>query len=245
VLGAAENRIRLVLLDDHDLLRVSLARFLGSEPGLEIAGECGTSSEALRILTSSEVDIVLLDFDLEAESRREFILAARQAGYQGHFVIIAGKLEVPAAAMALKLGVSGIFLKSETPERLVHAVKLVAGGEAWIEPKVTQMLADQLSGQQLPSTGWDQSTLERRERNVLLGILAGMTNRKIGERLDLSESAVKNVVQRLFRRAGVKTRGQLVRVALEGSLNAGRYLVHKSNGRDRRIRMDGSPATSN
>ena len=214
-----DNRIRLVLLDDHGLFRASLARFLASEPGFEIAAECGTYAEALETLRGSTVDIVLLDFDLGSERADELMSAARQAGYRGRFLVVAGAADARAAAIALKLGASGIFLKSEAPERLVLAIKLVSNGEVWVDPKVIQMLAEQAIDQhpQFDDRG-STDALEDRERNVLQGILGGLTNKKIGATLGISESAVKNIVQRLFAKATVKTRGQLVRVALEGSL---------------------------
>src|SRR5580693_2411035 len=105
-----ENRTRLVLLDDHCLFRASLSRFLASEPDFEVAGECGTSAEALETLNGSSVDIVLLDFDLGSGRGNEFISAARQAGYRGRFLMVAGVADARSAAVVLKLGASGIFL---------------------------------------------------------------------------------------------------------------------------------------
>jgi two-component system, NarL family, nitrate/nitrite response regulator NarL len=208
-----QHPIRLLLLDDHGLFRASLSHFLASEPGFEIAGECGTTAEALEVLNGSNVDMVLLDLDLGSERGNEFILAARRADYHGRFLLIAGAADARSAAIALKLGASGIFLKSEAPERLVHAIKLVANGELWVDAKVIQMLAEQLVEGDHGSSGIQ----EGRERDVLFGILGGLTNKKIGANMGLSESSIKNIVQRLFGKAGVKTRSQLVRVALEGS----------------------------
>jgi DNA-binding NarL/FixJ family response regulator len=217
-----ENRIRLVLLDDHGLFRASLSRLLASEPDLEVAGECGTSAEALAILNGSIVDLVLLDFDVGTEHGNDFISAARQVGYQGRFLIVAGSANVGNLAIALKLGASGIFLKSESPERLVQAIRLVGSGGTWVDQKIIQLLVDQLINR-YPALEIQRFSgpLEGRERNVLLGILGGLTNRMIGNNMGLSESNVKNIVQRLFGKAGVKTRGQLVRVAFEGALDPG------------------------
>ncbi len=216
------RRIRLVLLDDHGLFRASLSRLLASEPDLEVAGECGNSVEALEMLRSSTVDVVLLDFNVGAEHGNDFISAARQAGYQGRFLIVAGSASVGNSAIALKLGASGIFLKSESPERFVQAIRLVGSGGIWIDQKIIQLLVDQLINRH-PALEVQRFSgpLEDRERNVLMGILGGLTNRKIGSNMGLSESNIKNIVQRLFGKAGVKTRSQLVRVAFEGSLEAG------------------------
>jgi len=212
-----ENRTRLVLVDELGLFRTSLSQLLASEPGLEVVGACGTAAEALDILGGSAVDVVLLDFEIGTEQGSDFISAARQSGYQGRFLIVAGAVDVHKSAMVLKLGASGIFLKSEAPARLVQAIRLVANGETWIDQKVIQLLVDELTRRY--SLAGDQEPakpLDDRERNVLLGILGGLSNRKIGDGMGISESSVKNIVQRLFTKAGVKTRGQLVRVALEG-----------------------------
>jgi len=115
-----QNRIRLVLLDNHGLFRTSLARLLAMEPDLDVAGECGTPAEVLDLLKSSAVDVVLLEFNVSAENGSDFMSVAREAGYQGSFLIVAGSADVRNAAMALKLGASGIFLKSDTPESFSH-----------------------------------------------------------------------------------------------------------------------------
>jgi len=110
----------------------------------------------------------------------------------------------------------------------VQAIRLVASGEVWLDQKIVRMLADQLVDRYSPFEGREPDhLLDDRERNVLLGILAGLTNKKIGLNLGLSESSVKNVVQRLFGKAGVKTRSQLVRVALEGSLGSAKQLMSR------------------
>ena len=217
--SSAEGPVRLLLVDDHVLFRASLARFLAAEAGFSVVSECASFPEALELLSSSAIDIVLLEFELGAERASDFMLAARKAGYAGRFLLIAGTIEPRPAALALKLGASGIFMKSDAPERLVRAIRLVASGEFWVDSKVIQMLAEQLVDRypQIEDSSVS-ATLEERERNVLMGILGGLTNKKIGASMGLSESSVKNIVQRLFGRAGVKTRSQLVRVALEGSL---------------------------
>ena len=212
------RRIRLILLHDHGLFRASLARLLASEQGFEVAAECETFSEALEALSGLAVDIVLLDFDLGTKCAGDFITAARGAGYRGHFLIVATAPDAKSAATVLKLGASGIFLKSEVPDRLVRAIRLVANGDTWIDLKIIQTLADQVidrfaqNGKRMVA-----EALEEREHNVLLGVLGGLTNKKIGGGMGLSESSVKNVIQRLFGKAGVRKRSELVRVTLDGS----------------------------
>jgi len=215
-----ESHIRLVLVDDRTLFRASLSRFLAAQPGLEVAGECGAATGALDIL-NGPVDIVLLDLDLRTGREAGFISAARRAGYTGRFLIVAETADAKEVAAVMKLGASGIFLKSGAPERLVQAIRLVASGAAWVDEKAMQLLVDQLAGR-MPLHRNSGDVLTEREERVLLGILGGLTNRKIGDHIGVSEGKVKSVVQQLFVRAGVRTRGQLVRAALEGSLGGAR-----------------------
>lgn len=223
-----KNRIRLVLLDDHGLFRAGLARLLASESGVEVVGECGTCAEGLEIVHGSPVDVILLDFDLGPEHATDFISAARTAGYEGRFLIVAAAADAESAAAALKRGASGVFLKSEALERLLQAIRLVATGAVWVDQKILRALADQCL--QHPPQLADQKsgkTLEARERKVLLGILGGLKNKDIAKGMGISESSVKNVLQALFSRTGVRTRSQLVRLVLEGSLGKVHLLVKK------------------
>ena len=196
-----------------------MARLLASEPGLEIAGECGSAAEALEVLGASPVNVVLLDFDHATDGADGFMSAARRKGFQGRFLVLAGTLDARASAVAIKLGVSGVFLKSETPDRLVHAITLVANGAVWLDQRIIRLLADQSVDRfPQPAEQGSPNLLTERERKVLLGILGGLSNKNIADKLGVSEGAVKTSVQQLFHKAGVRSRSRLVRAALEGSL---------------------------
>ena len=189
-----ESRIRLVLLHDQALFRAGLGRLLASELGFEVVGECGNSAEALEILSASPVDVVLLDFDRATEDGDGFMPAARRNGYQGRFLAVGGVADARSSAIAIKLGASGVFLKSEPPDRLRQAITLVANGAVWLDQSTIRLLADQSVGQ-FPGLGdrGSANPLTDREQKVLLGILAGLTNKKIGENLGLSEGSVRDV----------------------------------------------------
>jgi len=226
-----EHPIKLVVADPVGLFRASLSRFLSANSGIEVIGECATAEEALEVLARSPVDLVLMDFDMRTEQGGELIPTARQAGYPGRFLIVAGALDVRKSATALKQGASGIFLKSETPERLIEAIRLVANGELWVDAKVIHLLADQsLNRYARLANQSSANDLDDRERDVLLGIVGGMSNRRIADHMGLSESSIKNVIQKLFARTAVRTRGQLVRLALEGSFDGARKFLANQAG---------------
>jgi two-component system nitrate/nitrite response regulator NarL len=203
---ALPHRIRLVLLDDHLLFRESLARLLASEDDFELVAECTTLPEALKSLKRSGVDVTLVDIGIA----KEFIPCARKARYPGKSLVIARETDATGSAIVLKCGAAGIFLDSDSSARLVQAIRLVANGETWVDQKVIQLLAERYSHRERRS-----GTFTEREQSVLQGVVDGLSNRKIGDKIGVSESTIKATLQRLFTKAGVRTRSQLVRMALE------------------------------
>ena len=119
------------------------------------------------------------------------------------------------SSTALRLGASGIFLKHNSPGTLAKAVRLIMGGEIWVDPKVIQLMADRVDQREDERVS---PLLTEREQQVLRGIFEGLGNKEIGAQLGVTDGAVKATLQQLFQKTGVRTRSQLVRIALEGSL---------------------------
>ncbi|HLH16682.1 MAG TPA: response regulator transcription factor [Bryobacteraceae bacterium] len=209
------NRIRLLLLDDHVLFRESLSRLLASEPDFEIAAGVGTAAEALDVLRREPIDIVLLDFDLGEDHGNRFISEARAAGFAGRVLMVTAGMNASESSIALQMGASGIFLKHNSPATLAKAIRQVAQGEMWVDPRIIQMMAD---GVRQPAGPGFEKLLTDRERQVLQAIFEGMTNKEIAAQLGVSEGAIKATLQQLFQKTRVRTRSQLVRIALETSL---------------------------
>lgn len=212
------QRLRLLLLDDHILFREGLRRLLVSEPDFETVGECGTPAEALAILSHSAVDVVLLDFDLEDDTGTRFITAATAAGYKGKILMVTAGMSPQDVTVARKLGISGIFLKHNPPNSLLDAIRTVAAGGAWMDPKITA----QTGSGPVRSGGAAPDHLTPREQNVLRSVFEGLTNKEIAYCLGVSQSSVKMTLQHLFDKMGVRTRGQLVRIAIERSIEDAR-----------------------
>jgi DNA-binding NarL/FixJ family response regulator len=215
------DRTRLLLVDDHILFREGLSRMLEAEPGFEIAGSCGTTSEALEVLKRKPVDIVLLDFDLAEDHGTQLISSARRLGFEGKILMVTAGMSANESSAAIQLGASGIFLKQNSPATLTKAIRMVGGGEAWVDEKVMRLLAAAVDESD------DQSSarvLTTREQQVLQGVFEGLTNKEIAAQHSVTESAVKATLQQLFQKTGVRTRSQLVRIALERSLGTSRKL---------------------
>jgi DNA-binding NarL/FixJ family response regulator len=119
------------------------------------------------------------------------------------------------SSTALKLGASGIFLKHNSPSMLTRAIRLVASGATWVDQRAMQLMAE-LADQ--PAVTNCRELLTEREQRVLQGVFEGLGNKEIGARIGVPESAVKTTLQQLFHKTGVRTRSQLVRIALERSL---------------------------
>jgi DNA-binding NarL/FixJ family response regulator len=200
------------LLDDHILFRESLSRLLASEPDLEMAAHCGTPAEALEILRRSAIDIVLLDFDLEDELGTRFISSARAAGYQGKILMVTAGMSAVDSSLAWQLGISGIFLKHSSPATLIEAIRRVAEGGLWSEQRAIPPPSEREG-----AAGAD-GLLTPRERQVMRSVFEGSTNKEIAFQLGVSLSSVKASLQQLFQKTGVRTRSQLVRIAIERSL---------------------------
>jgi len=205
------NPIRLLLLDDHLLFREGLSRLLVTEPDFEMVAQCGTPSEALKVLSCSPVDIVLLDYDLEDDTGTRFISAATASGYHGKVLMVTAGMNDMQCALAWKLGVSGIALKHSSPASLLQAIRTVAEGGVWNDQRAIGQASNQSNAKHRPG-------LTPREQEVLRCILEGLTNKDIAHEIGVSLSSVKASLQQLFDKTGVRTRSQLVRIAIERSL---------------------------
>ncbi len=202
------HRIRLLLLDDHVLFREGVSRLLAFEHDFEVAAQCGAAEEALEILARERVDVILLDYDLESETGTRFISAAHAAGFRGRILMVTAGMNELQCSLAWRLGIAGIALKHSSPARLLEAIRTVASGAEWSDYQPSPKA----------ESAAKQRDLTARERQVLRCVLEGQTNKEIAHNVGASLSSVKASLQQLFDKTGVRTRGQLVRVAVERSL---------------------------
>lgn len=200
-------------MDDHSLFRESLSRLLQAEPDFRIVGTCASASEALAILDRARPDVVLLDYDLGEEQGLTFLDQARKRDFPGHVLMVTAGMTDGAALRAIESGSAGIFLKHSPPAQLVEAIHRVDNGEPWLDAKAMRSVIAGATGK-LDERQSSQE-LNTRERSVLQGVFEGLTNKEIASQLQMSEGSVKAVMQQLFDKTGVRTRSQLVRIALE------------------------------
>lgn len=204
---------RILLVDDHSLFRESVVRLLESEPDFLVVAHCAAVTEAIRILRNEAIDVVLLDYDLGEEQGTELLRYLQSSHHPAKILMVTAGMSDRITMDVVHSGVAGIILKHSSPAQLIGAIRTVARGEIWLEGDLLRSLVsgvkDQLSE---PRTA---RPLTLRQHDVLSGILDGLTNKEIAWNLKVSESSIKAVVQELFHKAGVRTRSQLVRIAIE------------------------------
>src|SRR5205823_1803053 len=202
------------LVDDHALFRESVSRVLGEKTlgtqRLEVE-HCGSIREALPILALRRFDVVLLDDDLGSERASQFLPAARQIGFEGRVLVVTAWVSDTEARRLMRQGVAGIFLKEGSLSQLSEGIRTVVEGGTWLDRSFARMEED--AGADNEQT--NAPVFNERQRRVLRFVLEGLSNKEIAWRLQISESYVKAILQRLFQKTGVRTRGQLVRVAFE------------------------------
>lgn len=205
-----KKTLHLILVEDHEMVREGLVRTLEREPDLKVVGQCASSAEALALLQGT-VDIVLLDVDLGEERALAFVETARKQHFEGRILVVTAGISGTEAVRLLQAGVSGIVHKRHSGKALCEAIRKVAAGQSYLEEKYLPSLirsVDRTRPAVIPK-------LTERDRGLLRHVLAGLTNREIGEELRISEGAVKASLRLLFEKVNVKSRTQLVKVALE------------------------------
>jgi two-component system nitrate/nitrite response regulator NarL len=209
---ASAKNIRLLLIDDHALFRESVSRLLQAEPGFEVVADCSSGLAGMRIIESREIDIVLLDVDLGQERGTDLLETLHASHFKGKVLLVTAGVNENEIPALIRKGISGIFLKHGAPSLLVQGIREVMNGKVLFEQPLLQRAfqsAEELKAQR----GGVRFT--ERERRVLSFVFEGLANKQIGDRLQISESAVKACLQQLFTKTGVRTRSQLVRIALE------------------------------
>ncbi|WP_412540774.1 response regulator transcription factor [Longispora sp. K20-0274] len=213
--------IRVFLVDDQSLVRAGFRMVLEAQPDMTVVGEAGDGADALRQLTTVECDLVVMDIRmpvLDGVSATERLTAIPN----GPKVLVLTTFDTDEDAFAaLRAGASGFLLKSVPPEDLLAAIRVVAGGDAVVAPRVTRKLLDRFAGQLGPQSGTGDDRvklLTDREHEVLLLVAQGLSNQEIAERLFVAEATVKTHIGRILTKLELRDRVQAVILAYESGL---------------------------
>lgn len=199
----AQSPARLLLVDDHPMLRRGLADLLSLEHDVKIVGEAGNGQEALNYLSSNEVDLIVLDHNMPILNGIETLKKIRELEISGKVLLFTVSDNSKDVKDALQLGVDGYLLKDMEPEDIISHVRKILRGELVISPSLAPILAQAM---RKPVHSDENFELTERELQVLQMIAEGMSNKMIGNKLGIAESTVKVHVKHILSKIGLRTR---------------------------------------
>jgi DNA-binding NarL/FixJ family response regulator len=202
--------VRILLCDDHAVVRAGLLALMGSEADIEVVGEAGSGEEAVAMAAKLKPDVVLMDLQLGAGI--DGVEATRRIASPDVHVLVLTTYDTDAdITRAIEAGATGYLLKAERPEELFAAIRAAAQGRTALSAPVASRVMDRMRGAAGPS-------LTDRERDILGQLAHGLGNREIARALFISEATVKTHLGRIYAKLGVDTRSGAVAVAKEQRL---------------------------
>ena len=197
--------MRIVIVDDHPIVREGLIAALERRDGFEIAGAFGSAEEAIAALGHTKPDVVLLDLELPGISGVEAVPRFRG---RAEVVVLTAYASDEQIDAALRAGARGYLLKGSSVEEIDHAIRAAARGQTWLDPRIAARVVALSSAPRLSA----------REREVLRLVAAGRSNKEIAAELRIAERTVKFHVTSIFDKLGAENRAQAVAVAAERGL---------------------------
>ena len=217
--------IRVLIADDQGMVRAGFAAILGAQPGIEVVGLASDGVEAVAMGRSLRADVVLMDVRMPnmngIEATRELTQPSRGEPHVPHILVLTTFDIDEYVHEAIRAGASGFLLKDALPEDLIQAVRIVAQGDALIAPRVMRRLLDRFAGSPapgVPARAVELNGLTEREREVLVLIGRGLSNREIAAELFVAEQTVKTHVSKIFQKLGLRDRVQAVVLAYDTGL---------------------------
>jgi len=201
--------IRVVVVDDHPVVRHGLTAILRYEQDIEVVGDAADGAEAVRVILEQRPDVVLLDLRLPKLSGIEVMRNVRAQAPEVRFLVLTTYDTDEYIGPALAVGAQGYLLKDATPDELARGVRSLVQGRAALEPGVAARVLERMA------EGERDEDLSARELEVLRLLVAGASNKTIAARLTLSENTVKSHLSHIFGKLGVQSRAEAVAVALQ------------------------------
>jgi DNA-binding NarL/FixJ family response regulator len=210
-------RIRIVLADDHPVVRRGLSQFIAEEEELEVVAECANGEAALLAVERYQPDVLIVDLQMPILGGLEVLRRLREKDIALPTVVLAGNISDDEVMEAMRLGAKGVVLKEMAPSLLVQCIRKVAAGGLWLEKEAVGRALEKILQQQ-ESRETVQKVLTAREIEITRMIARGLGNREIGEKLFISEGTVKTHLHTIYEKLGLKSRLQLANYAQEKGL---------------------------
>jgi len=200
--------IRLLLVDDHQVVRLGLRSLLSRHPDIEVVGEAGTMSAAVESADTLMPDLILMDVRLPDGTGFEACQRVRASRSLTRILFLTSFADERTVAECIRAGADGYLLKEIDEEALVSSIRKVASGQSILDPAVTRGVMEQLKQPGTQTGGASLEDLSPQERRVLALVAEGKTNKEIGLDLNLSEKTVKNYLSNLMAKLGMTRRSQ-------------------------------------
>ena len=205
--------IRIVVIDDHVIVRAGLRMLIDNHEGMIVVGEAGTRIDALAITAQEQPDIILLDLDIGGESGLDFLRELLGSATQARVLVLTGVRDPEAHRRAVHLGAMGLVFKDKAAEVLIKAIEKVHAGEVWLDRSLTaSVLSEKSQADQSRMTDPEDAkigSLTTREREIVGLVCEGLKNKQIGDRLFISEATVRNHLTSILSKLGVSDRFEL------------------------------------
>ena len=212
------NKTRILLVDDHDIVRLGLMTLLNDQPDMEVIGEASTAAEAIRAAVRLYPDVVLMDIRLPGEGGIEATTQVTRSVPNSKVVILTSFADNELVVRAIRAGAVGYVLKQVGNEELLRAIRAAAKGEALLDPSTTARLLSRVREAERKADEDAFRDLSDREMDVLVHLAKGKTNAEIGALLNLSEKTVGNYVSNMFEKLQLSNRIELAAYAYQHHL---------------------------
>lgn len=209
---------RILIVDDHEVVRLGLKSLLDRHPNFEVVAEANSSREALERVETHQPDVVVMDIRLPGSSGIEACEDITKEYPDIKVIMLTSYAEDEMLFSAIRAGASGYVLKQIGGEDLVKAIEAVGRGEALLDPAVTQRIFQEVRKAAQEEEASAFSTLTQQERHVLMLVSEGKTNREIAKALFLGEGTVRNYVSSILSKLGVSNRAEAAAYAVEHNL---------------------------
>jgi DNA-binding NarL/FixJ family response regulator len=209
---------RILLVDDHEVVRLGLRALLVRHPNFEVVAEAGTGREAVEKVEEFSPDVVVMDIRLPGTSGIEACEEISDKFPQVKVIMLTSYAEDEMLFSAIRAGAAGYVLKQIGGEDLVKAIEAVGRGEALLDPAVTQRIFQEVRKAAKEEEASAFSSLTQQEKHVLLLVSEGKTNREIAKALFLGEGTVRNYVSSILAKLGVSNRAEAAAYAVEHNL---------------------------
>ena len=211
---APSRGIRVMLVDDHKVVREGLRLLIQSQPGFKVVGDAGNSKEALLVAAREQPDVILLDLDLGTESGIDIIPQLLATARSARVLALTGLRDPEVHRQAILHGAMGVVQKENASEVLLKAIQKIHSGEIWYDrSKLGGVLADILRGPEANKTdsaAASSPTLTQRESEIVALVSQGLKNKQIGDKLFISHITVRHHLTSIFTKVGVSSRLELI-----------------------------------